>query len=58
MLDDPPEKRVAEYTKRAEEAERLAVLAKDETVCNSFQMIALGWRHLASQVKRSTKRGV
>ena len=44
--------RYADYFRRAEEADGMAALAHDETAQKSFQMIALGWRQLAAQVKR------
>lgn len=48
--------RYADYRKRAEEAERLARVATNETARESFRLVASGWRHLARQAKLAMKK--
>ena len=50
--EEIPIRDYADYIRRAEEADGMAAMAKDEAAQKSFRMVAAGWRHLAEQVKR------
>jgi hypothetical protein len=49
-------RRYADYFRKAEEAEGMAVRAHDEGARKSLHVVALGWRKLAEQVRRLLQR--
>ena len=50
-------RRYADYFRKAEEAYAASELTHDEVARNSLHMVALGWRRLATQIRRTLRRG-